>query len=111
MAAKKHIQKSALEEMAKEQTHELEETLQLEMTQHKRVEETLEHKENLLQMIISATVKNSIKLPTTIFGHAKPTKIKPIIKETRAFNIFCPSPKSFVFSRIANKMKKTNKSG
>ncbi|MDT8303038.1 MAG: PAS domain S-box protein [Sedimentisphaerales bacterium] len=58
MAAKKNIKKSALDEMAKEQTHELEkanEPLQLEVTQHKRVEETLKHKENLLQMIISAT--------------------------------------------------------
>ena len=58
MATKKHKKKSALEEMAKGQTHELEkatEKLQLEMSQHKRAEETLEHKENLLQMIISAT--------------------------------------------------------
>jgi len=58
MAAKKNIKKPALEEMAKEQGHKLEKTnekLQLEITQHKRAEETLEHKENLLQMIISAT--------------------------------------------------------
>jgi len=60
MATKKNIKKPALEEMAKEQTHELEKAneqsqLQLKMAQHKRVEETLEHKENLLQMIISVT--------------------------------------------------------
>jgi len=67
MAAKKHKKKSALEKMAKEETHELEkakanEKLQLEITRHKRVEETLEHKENLLQMIISATGEAMISI-------------------------------------------------
>jgi len=77
MAAKKNIKKSALDEMAKEQTHELEkanEPLQLEVTQHKRVEETLEHKENLLQMIISATGEAMILIGTdgliTLFNPA-----------------------------------------
>ena len=65
MTAKKHEKKSALEKMAKEEMHELEkanEKLQLEITQHKQVEETLAHKENLLQMVISATGEAMISI-------------------------------------------------
>jgi PAS domain S-box-containing protein len=65
MLAKKHKKKSASEETTKERMHELEkanEKLQLEISRHKRVEETLEHKESLLQMIISATGEAMISI-------------------------------------------------
>ncbi len=65
MAAKKHKKKSATKKKAKEETHELDkanEKLHLELTRHKRVEETLEHKENLLQMIIHATGEAMISI-------------------------------------------------
>ena len=58
MAAKKHKKKSALEKTAKERMYKLEkanEKLQPEIAGHKQAKETLAHKENLLQMIISAT--------------------------------------------------------
>ena len=65
MAAKKHKKKSATKKKAKEETHELDtanEKLQLEMTQHKQAEETLAHKESLLQMIIRATGEAMISI-------------------------------------------------
>jgi PAS domain S-box-containing protein len=58
MVAKKHTKKSTLENIGKEQTHELEnanEKLQSKIAHPQQVEETLADKENLLQMIISAT--------------------------------------------------------
>jgi len=65
MVAKKHKKKSTSEKRTKERMYELEkanEKLQPEMTRHKRAEETLEHKENLLQMIISATSEAMISI-------------------------------------------------
>ena len=58
MVAKNRTKKSTSEETAKERTRNLEKAnkkLQLEITRHKQAEETLAQKENLLQMIISAT--------------------------------------------------------
>jgi PAS domain S-box-containing protein len=58
MLGKKHKKKSASDEIVEEKTHMLEkanEKLQPEIAHHKQVEETLADKENLLQMIISAT--------------------------------------------------------
>jgi PAS domain S-box-containing protein len=58
MVAKKHKKKSTSEKTAKEQINKPEkanEKLQPEIARHKQVEETLAHKENLLQMIISTT--------------------------------------------------------
>ena len=65
MVAKKHKKKSTSEKRTKERMYELEkanEKLQPEITRHKRVEERLEHKENLLQMIISATSEAMISI-------------------------------------------------
>jgi PAS domain S-box-containing protein len=58
MVAKKHKKKSASEKTTKERMHERKkanEKLQPEIARHKQAEETLAQKENLLQMIISAT--------------------------------------------------------
>ncbi|NQT03404.1 MAG: PAS domain S-box protein [Planctomycetes bacterium] len=58
MVTKKHKKKSTLEQMVEERTNELEkadEQLQLEIARYKSTEETLVHKESLLQMIIRAT--------------------------------------------------------
>jgi len=58
MVAKKHKKKSASEETTKERMHDpkkANEKLQPEIARHKQAEETLAQKENLLQMIISAT--------------------------------------------------------
>ncbi len=65
MVAKKHKKKSTSEKSTKERMYDLEKTnekLQPEITRHKRVEETFEHKENLLQMIISATSEAMISI-------------------------------------------------
>jgi PAS domain-containing protein len=65
LAKQASIKMNQSEELTQERTHELTEAnkqLQLEKTQHKRVEETLEHKENLLQMIISATGEAMISI-------------------------------------------------
>jgi PAS domain S-box-containing protein len=58
LAKQASIKMDQLEEMTREKTQELTEAnkqLQLEIALHKQAEETLAHKENLLQMIISAT--------------------------------------------------------
>jgi two-component system sensor kinase FixL len=58
MIAKKHTKKSKLENIGKEHTHDVEradEKPQPETALHQQVEEKLADKENLLQMIISAT--------------------------------------------------------
>jgi len=65
MVAKKHKKKSASEKKTKERMYDLEkanEKPQPAISRHKRVEETLEHKENLLQMIISATGEAMISI-------------------------------------------------
>ncbi len=58
MVAKKHKKKSASGKKTKEQMNKPQKAnkkLQPEIARHKQVEETLAHKENLLQMIISTT--------------------------------------------------------
>ena len=56
-------------------------------------------------------VRNKIRLLTINVGERTVTKIRPIIKEIRAFSCLLSFPRTFVFSSIAKTMKNINKNG
>ena len=70
------------------------------------------NKRKIIKRIIKLIDKNKIKFPKrTLVEEATPIKNKAIIKETKALICFLSSPKTFIFSNIANPIKKINKKG